>query len=406
MNWIHYWQKVWHIAVWEFQRFFKWKEQLFSVVLAIVAGLGWYGYQSFAERRDSRPINLLVLDLAEGQYFSAEESIGRFNFTIAEGEDISELQNQVTLDDDLTALLVIDAEGVLTLHGENTRRWRDSLRTILLERHQMAMLRSVEVQPEALAALSRPFQFSESTLEGEKASGNIATRSQNITVFGFTIIMFILLIIGNVYLFVGITGEKSSRMTEQVVAAVPAQAWIDGKLVGIGLLSMVNFLNLLGSILIFLLVGSIFQGRMLISGDLLDFEAILICAPLAALGFFLWFAVFGAIAATIDNPYNSNRAIFMYLPLIPYLPVITSMDTPNSMLMVFMSYFPFSSTMAFPVRWVNGYAGILEYLIVIALLVVAIWFFRMIAGKIFKLGILMYGKEPSFGEIAKWARES
>jgi ABC-2 type transport system permease protein len=77
---------------------------------------------------------------------------------------------------------------------------------------------------------------------------------------------------------------------------------------------------------------------------------------------------------------------------------------PDGMLARVLSLFPLTSPSAMPMRVILSDPGIVEISVAIALLAATVWLFRRLAGRIFEVGMLMYGKEPSFSEMLRWAR--
>jgi ABC-2 type transport system permease protein len=92
------------------------------------------------------------------------------------------------------------------------------------------------------------------------------------------------------------------------------------------------------------------------------------------------------------------------LPVLPQVVALAVLRDPDSMLSRGLALFPLTSVPALPVRMVLSDPGALEIAASIALLAGAIWLTRRIAGRIFEVGMLLYGKEPTWREMARWAR--
>ena len=86
--------------------------------------------------------------------------------------------------------------------------------------------------------------------------------------------------------------------------------------------------------------------------------------------------------------------------------IIMGGGKPDSLVMKVLSIFPLTSPAILSVRLVLTNVPFYETLSAISLLLLSIWFLRKVAGKIFALAILMYGKEPSWREMTRWARET
>jgi ABC-2 type transport system permease protein len=123
-----------------------------------------------------------------------------------------------------------------------------------------------------------------------------------------------------------------------------------------------------------------------------------------ALGLLLWNAFFAAVAATLDDPNTSSRSSLLMLPVIPVVLSLAVIRDPDSVIARVLALFPLTSAPALPMRQVLSDPGLVEIAASLALLAAAVWFTRRAAGRIFEIGMLMYGKEPTIPEMLRWAR--
>jgi ABC-2 type transport system permease protein len=126
----------------------------------------------------------------------------------------------------------------------------------------------------------------------------------------------------------------------------------------------------------------------------------------STLGFLLWFTFFAAIAATVDDPNNSSRGGWMLFPLLPLGLAFAVIRDPDAPLARVLGLLPPTAPTVMPVRMLLGEVPLFELLLALAGLVGAIGLLRRAAGRIFELGMLMYGKEPSWREIWRLARHT
>ena len=208
------------------------------------------------------------------------------------------------------------------------------------------------------------------------------------------------------FIFAGITGEKQQRVTEQVVSAIPPQRWVDGKIIGLAGVAIVNALVTALAFATFVIVLVVFVRRVPLT---LGFERpllvpLLVLLPL--LGFALWFTLLAAISATIDDPHTSTKGSLLMLPVIPVVIAFTLFSRADSAVAQFFAVFPFTSSTVLPVRLLLADVAAWEVPLALVLLVGTIWLLRRAAGKIFAVGMLMYGKEPTLRETLRWVREA
>ena len=121
-------------------------------------------------------------------------------------------------------------------------------------------------------------------------------------------------------------------------------------------------------------------------------------------GFLLYSALFAAVGSAVDNDTETQQFIFpITMPLIFTLMVAQSVmiSNPDSTLAVWLSIIPFSSPIAMMVRLQFGVPA-WQLATSMALLVVGFVVTVWVAGRIYRVGILMYGKKASYKELIKW----
>jgi ABC-2 type transport system permease protein len=126
----------------------------------------------------------------------------------------------------------------------------------------------------------------------------------------------------------------------------------------------------------------------------------------SALAVAMWNAAFAAFASTIDDPNTSTRTSIMFLPFLPMAMSVAVLRDPDHVASRLLSVFPLTSPSAMPARLILSNPGSIEITVAIVLLVATVWLFRRLAGRIFEIGMLMYGKEPTLREIWRWARDA
>ena len=121
-------------------------------------------------------------------------------------------------------------------------------------------------------------------------------------------------------------------------------------------------------------------------------------------GYLLYSALFAAVGSAVDSETETQQFMFpITLPLLfTYMLSVTILfRAPDSALAVWLSIIPFTSPVAMMLRMPFGVPDWQLYLSM-ALLIVGFLFTTYIAARIYRVGILMYGKKASFKELAKW----
>jgi ABC-2 type transport system permease protein len=204
----------------------------------------------------------------------------------------------------------------------------------------------------------------------------------------------------------GVIEEKTNRIVEIVIASVRPTELMLGKILGIGLVGLTQY-----CVWCLLAMNLSLPGiANLIAGDL-GVPRI----PLSMIGYFILFFLLGyflyaSVYTAIGAPFNSDQEA-QQLSMIPTMLIVGAMavypavmNNPNGPVAVFASLFPFTAplimflrtSIAEPPLWQVG----LAVLILVASTVGMAW----VAGRIYRVGILMYGKKPTVPEILRWIR--
>ncbi len=245
--------------------------------------------------------------------------------------------------------------------------------------------------------------------------------------YGMGMIIYIAMFLYGNYVIQGVLEEKSTRVIEIMVSSVKPFNMLMGKVLGIG---AVGFLQM--TIWVVLIIGALF-----FSGSVVAFfidpaeldlaasasqEEILAAAqfsiPPISPAVFVWFVLFfiggfllysSLFAAVSSMVEQQQDAMGLLMPI--YALIILSItfmivliQAPNSPLAITLSMIPFFSPILMVVRIavteVPFWQVALSYLILLGTFVGAIW----VSGRIYRVGILMYGKKPNIKDIVRWVR--
>lgn len=230
--------------------------------------------------------------------------------------------------------------------------------------------------------------------------------------------------------------EKTNRIVEVIISSVKPFELMMGKIIGNALVGLTQFTAwIVLTLAIYFVASGIILGPELMSPtgtvmteeisnlaetteaqdimleavnmiQTINFSAILWSFLFYFLfGFLLYAALFAAIGGMVDNETDSNQFItILTIPLI--LAIICSpamMENPESGLTLWLSMIPFTSPIAMMIRIPFG-VPYMQLGISIILLILTFVLMTWIAAKIYRTGILMYGKKPTWKEIWKWLK--
>lgn len=392
---------AWEVARWEFMRFFKPKEMLVGLVMAVVGGAGAWGLMRLADRGEKAPVAVAVAGAERMAIRTGPESRLRIHPHPAQRAD----SLRRTVERGELAGLVVWREGARpTLLASERARWRGELEQALTAAAVAARFRAAGVPPERLPALLAPVALDVSYTAD-------ATPPRSRGEIALTVIAILLSVtgvfIGVSYVFISITGEKQNRVTEQVVAAIPPQSWVDGKIIGLSAVTLVNMLSLASSFVVMGVGARLLGIRLPALPPAAGSPGLIASIVLVtALGFAFWFAFMAAVAALVDDPNTSSRSGLLMLPLAVTALAFIAFRGPELMLTRILSIIPPFSASVLPARLLLDEVPAWEVALAVVLLAAAVWLLRRAAGRIFHLGMLMYGKEPTWGEVRRWLRET
>ncbi len=134
------------------------------------------------------------------------------------------------------------------------------------------------------------------------------------------------------YFFISITSEKQQRITEQIISAVSAQIWIDGKLIGIFGMSLKSMLTAgLTAMFRILLYSQLSDQPWLLTGVSGDPVTLISILLFGIGGLMFWSCFLAAIAATVSDPNTSTRTPLMLVPSIPIVIGFAGLSQPDSL---------------------------------------------------------------------------
>lgn len=227
----------------------------------------------------------------------------------------------------------------------------------------------------------------------------------------------------------GAMEEKNTRVIEVIVSSVRPFDLLMGKVLGIGVMGLLQMT--IWSLLV--LAGLTFAGSILaqfinpanlnLPADASQ-EAILqavelqipALSPLVFVWFILFFvggyllyaSLFAAIGSAVEQQQDAQSlmAPVTMLVIIPILFMVSLLESPNAPLSVVLSLIPFFSPILMMVRIaitdVPLWQILLSYVLLMATFIASIW----ISARIYRVGVLMYGKKPGFRDLIRWARHA
>ena len=201
--------------------------------------------------------------------------------------------------------------------------------------------------------------------------------------------------------------EKSSRAMEVLITSAKPTSMMFGKVLASCLAGFIQLAAVFGAALVFYNLNKTYWGGNAIVDSIFNIPPELFVYMLVffVLGFLIYAFMFGAVGSTASKLEDINTSVMpiTLLFVIAFLVVMMSMASGNvdNTLMTVCSYIPFTSPMAMFTRICMSTVPLYEILISIAILIGSTVGVGVLAAKIYRVGVLMYGTTPKIGNIIK-----
>lgn len=406
------------------------------IMIALVAVVA---YLSQLNKDTERQISILD---ETGMIAEVFENTDHTQYKLLKGVDL-ESAKRVINDDSQFGLLYIEKSKDSLQLVENVQFFSDESPSISiisgLERKIEKRLSDLKLEQDGvdiakIQAAKTDINIAQETFTGQKTSklDNVLKLAFG-GAAGYLLFMFII-IYGNMIMR-SVIEEKTSRIIEVIISSVKPIQLMMGKIIGTSLAGITQFAIwiLLGGTAFFL-ISAIFgismadinspqqemvQQAMQDPGMASEVQLAInsfFNLPIANLivafllffigGYLLYSSLYAAIGAAVDNETDTQQfmmPIIMPLILAVYVGVFTVIDDPHGTVSTVFSFIPLTSPVVMLMRIPFGvpiWQQLISFAILVATFVFTVWF----AAKIYRVGILMYGKKPSYKELYKWLK--
>jgi ABC-2 type transport system permease protein len=361
---------------------------------------------------------VIVVDDQTGEYFPVFKSNDQFHF-VKSGQDFGDFRQKS--DDAVYATLVITGDllqdpkaitlysfkqVVGSLESEIENQLNEYLSDKKLESYNIPNLKQI-ISDSKISVELKSVKLDETGAEKETSAMFASIVGM---IFTFLIYMFILAY--GAMVMQGVSEEKTNRIVEIMVSSVKPFDLMMGKLIGIGLVGLTQFgiwalllLGVSGSGMIFGGSSEFFSKIAEFSGSINLLEICFYFVVFFVGGYLMYASVFAAIGAIINSPEDAQQYMMPITILIifAFYAGFYSAENPDGPLAFWTSVIPFTSPIVMMIRLPFGVPWWQMALSIFLLFATVILIVQAVA-KIYRIGILMYGKKPSWGEIVKWMK--
>jgi ABC-2 type transport system permease protein len=242
----------------------------------------------------------------------------------------------------------------------------------------------------------------------EKGRGGSGMAS---VIFGFGIgfLLYMTIILYGQTVMSGVLEEKTNRVAEVVMSSVPTNTLLSGKVLGVAAVALTQQILWVVTTILMIKLRAPIMAKLGAASSAFALPSI---SPLAGillfvffiLGFVFYASLYAAVGSSVNSEQEAKQAmtpvlLFIITTAVFIQPVLLN---PTGKMAQLLSLLPFSSPIIMPIRLTVTAVPAWELAASLAILVFACFGAMWIASRIYRIGLLMYGKKPSFRELGRW----
>ncbi len=251
-------------------------------------------------------------------------------------------------------------------------------------------------------------KITEGRLTGESGDASFALA------YAMAFLLYFSLLIYGIQVMTSVIEEKSNRIMEVLASSLSPFQLMAGKVIGVGAVGLLQLGIWVGT------AAFLSANAVMITGLLNMPPGAAAQMPLPAIrpdllivflafflvGFFLFAAAYAAVGAMCNTMQEAQQAssVLTLIVLAGFISIFSLLNEPNGTLARVMSMIPLFAPIVMPVRYSLTSISWLEVLTSLGLTILGMFAVAWLAGRIYRVGILMYGKKPSLRELAHWVR--
>ena len=238
-------------------------------------------------------------------------------------------------------------------------------------------------------------------------AGKQATQTSSRTEFFLSLtlvmILYMSIIMHGIAVMRSVLEEKTSRIVEVLLASVTPKELMAGKIIGVGAVGLTQLALWYAAGFVFVGPG-LLAARSMMGPIQVPMMAIAMFPVFYVLAFFLYATLWAMLGAMSNSEQEAQQMqFFVMMPLIlSTMVMVPALTNPNSPIAVGFSLFPFSTPLVMYARIAAQGAPMWQVALSIVLMLAAIYVVLLVAARIYRVGILMYGKRPTLPELIKW----
>ena len=330
-------------------------------------------------------------------------------------DDARRRLNQALAEEQFDAYLIIgpaiDTEGNILYGSRSSGTVPDPIERALTRasvghrsRAHNLGLSAQEVQDLTRRAETRPIRVNKAGQEVSEGAGQ-----QGVViglVFGMVFIYYLTFLIWGSAIMTGVIEEKSSRIVEVLMSSVTPTEFMAGKVIGMGLVAFTQLGIWAGSGLLLTLGGSSAFPEMARLMGAVDPALIVWFLVLFPIGYAMYSFLYAACGAMCNNVQEAQQAVMpvTLIVVMAFFVVFGTFQSPDSGLATWASIFPLTAPIVLLARLGLSEPPLWQVALSVVLQLAGVAAIVLLAARIFRVGMLMYGKRPTLPELWRWVR--
>lgn len=264
-----------------------------------------------------------------------------------------------------------------------------------------------QIDDEALYfRLVDPSNVQQVNVQREAPAGSQDFGASFLLVYVFVIALMLSLFMTNGYLLQAVIEEKENRVVEILISTLRPSQLLIGKILAYGVLGLFQLVVWVAALLIALQLGQVLEGISILAQLFIPMDALPLVLLFFLLAYLMFAAGYGIIGALSTSMREGPQFVVVFtLPAVIPLYFITSfIETPDATLPVILSLIPITAPLAMTMRLLVTVVPLWQIGLSIGLLVLMILFLMWLAGRLFRVQILLSGQLPRLRDIPRLMR--
>ncbi|HKS30680.1 MAG TPA: ABC transporter permease [Pyrinomonadaceae bacterium] len=299
--------------------------------------------------------------------------------------------------------------GQISYHGRNTGDvvTMDQIRSRVAKAIRDQIIAEANVPARVFADISRPVQMEAQRITEKGSERDSGAGFILVLVMGFLI--YLMLVTYGQVILSAVVEEKETRIAELLFSSVRSFTLMMGKLIGVSLVALTQYSIWAVVFTLFALYG---VGALAASGIPVELPQIppslvIYFIIFFLLGYFIYATIYALVGAMVTTAQEGGQVALpvIFLLMIGFYLSFAVMRSPNSSFAFWASMIPFWSPITMLVRIVTQQPPFWEIALSIAIGVATILLLLWLAARVYRIGMLMYGKRASIPEVIRWVRQ-